>query len=446
VYSSIYRPLRLLWPGGLEIRQHLKELKRTQWLSKDELEAFQLAKLQKIVTHAYEKVPFYRERYKQAGIHPQDIKTVQDLQALPFLTREDVQRNRENMVAENYGRQKLYHNETGGSTGQRIEFYIEEPFWWWNAANVWRGREWYGVQAGERTALFWGAEGDMPEWSLENRLRSAIMRERYLNAYSMTEEKIRSFAEMLVHWQPVMFKSYPSALCLFARYVKEWGLKGIHPRYIETTSEKLTGTQRELLEEVFGCPVGDQYSSRELGTMAYPCEQGGLHVSADLRLLEVVARGEVVPNGQMGEVAVTSLNQYAMPFIRYKNGDLATYETGNCTCRRSFPLLREIVGRTNDYLVTAQGQFVHPEFFAHTFRFRSEVVRFQVHQHDREHLEVRLVCGQPVSGSWLDNVRSEIQAHFGDGTQVSLKVVDQIELTPSGKHRYIISEVRPASI
>jgi phenylacetate-CoA ligase len=443
MYSAIYRTMRLFWSGGLETRRHLRELERTQWLSEDELRALQLAKIQQLVKHAYEHVPFYRERYQRAGIHPEDIKSLEDFHALPFLTREDEKNNLEALVAQNFPRHELYKTETGGSTGEPIQFFVEGSFWWWNAANYLRGRVWHGVREGDKCAWFWGARKDMPDWSWRDRSRAQIKQERYLNAFGMTEEKMRDFANMLVRWQPVMFRGYPSALSLFARYIKEWGLTSIRPHYIETTSEKLSVPQRELLEEVFACKVADQYASREMGMIACPCERGGSHVCADLRYLEVVADGKVVQPGQLGEVVVTSLTQFAMPFIRYKKGDMAIYEPGHCACGRHFPRLKEVVGRTNEFLVSADGQFVHSLFLAYVFRVKPEVVRYQVHQPDRKHLNIRLVCNQPVNSVWLDNVRAEIQARFGQETQVSIQVVDQIELTPVGKHRHIISEVKP---
>jgi phenylacetate-CoA ligase len=269
------------------------------------------------------------------------------------------------------------------------------------------------------------------------------MQERYLNAFSMTEEKMKEFAETLAEWQPAMFKGYASALSLFAQYVKERVSTRIHPGYIETTSEKLSQPQRELLEEVFACRVADHYSSREMGTMAYQCDQGGFHVCADMRYLEIVADGQVVPTGQIGEVVVTSLDQYAMPFIRYKNGDMVIGSDAKCRCGRGLTLLKEVVGRTNDYLVSADGQFVHSEYFAYLFRVKPEVVRYQVYQPRKEQLEVRLICRERVSDDWIESVRSEIQARFGYTTRVSLHIVDHLELTPAGKHRYIISKVTP---
>jgi phenylacetate-CoA ligase len=236
---------------------------------------------------------------------------------------------------------------------------------------------------------------------------------------------------------------YASVLELFARYVKEHRFAGIRPRLIESTSEKLSGPQRELLQEVFQCRVVDDYSSRELGIMAFEDENGEFLITSDLCYLEIVADDQVVPTSQMGEVVVTSLYQFSWPFIRYKNGDMAIYAAETSSSGRSFPVLKEIVGRTNDFLVSSEGKFVHSEFFAHTFRVKPEVIRYQVYQPDPYYLEIRLVCNQPVSPAWLENTHAEIQARFGPATQVSIKIVDSIALTPAGKHRYIISDVKP---
>lgn len=441
MYSAFYRAIRLLRPSELKIRQYELELERTQWLSQPELETWQLERIQKLVKYAYEHVPYYRERYQREDIHPKDIKSLQDFQALPLLTKQDVNAHLTKLVSPDF-RGKLYPNETGGSTGQPMRFFVEDSFWRWNVALRNRGRSWYGVQPGDKMALVWGAPRDMPDRSWKTRLRAKIMRHRVLNAFSMTQAKMQSFAEMLVHWQPAMFKAYTSALSMFAEFIQEREIASIRPRLVETTAEKITEPQRQLFREVFDCAVADCYSSRELATIAYQCSKGGLHV-CETRYLEVVASGQVVQPGQLGEVVITSLHQFAMPLIRYKIGDMGIYKAGNCPCGRGLPVLREIVGRTHDFLVTSDGQFVHGEFFAYTFRVKPEVVRYQVYQPDREHLVVHLVCKRDVDSSWLDGVRAEIQARFGESTQISLHIVDKIELTSAGKHRYIISEVEP---
>ncbi len=235
MYSTLYRLFRWLWPPERAMRRYLRELEQTQWLSREDLEAWQLQRLIALVAHAYENVPYYRHRYQALDIHPQDIKTLQDFQVLPFLTKEEVNQHREELVAANF-QGKLRPNQTGGSTGLPMRFFHEDSFWHWNVV-LWRARNWYGIQSGDKMAWIWGAKADMPAWTWQNRLKAAVMRQRYLNAFSMTEAKMRDFAEMLVGWQPKIIRVYPSTLEIFARYLKENDITGIRPRLIEATAE-----------------------------------------------------------------------------------------------------------------------------------------------------------------------------------------------------------------
>lgn len=441
MYSNLYKWTRLFYPGGMLKNQRLQELEKTQWLSPSELETWQFEKIKQLVKYAYEHVPYYHDKYQHLDIHPEDIKSFKDFQALPFLTREDINNNLESLVSPEM-RSIALPNSTGGSTGQPMQFFSEKAFSYWDNALELRGRGWYGVQEGDKLAWVWGAARDMRNWSWKTRLSAAILRERYLNAFDMTEEKMQAFAKMLVRWRPTMFRAYASALTLFAQFVKENGITGICPKVIETTAEKVTEPQRQLLEEVFQCPVADWYTARELGTIAFQCPKRGLHV-AETRYLEVVANGQVVGPEQLGEVVITSTHQFAMPLIRYKQGDMAIYESKPCSCGRGLPVLREVVGRIQDFLVTADGRFVHGGYFPHTFREWPEISRYQVYQPDRKHLEVRLICKHEVNSIWMDNMQKELHHRFGDSMQISLKIVDHFELTRAGKHRFIISDVKP---
>jgi len=239
-----------------------------------------------------------------------------------------------------------------------------------------------------------------------------------------------------------MFRAYASSLSQFANYVKEHGISGIRPKLIETTAEKVSQPQRELMEEVFQCKVADWYSAREMGTIGYQCPAGSLHV-CETRYLEILANDRVVQPGELGEVVITSLHQYGMPFIRYKIGDMAIYAEEACSCGRGLPVLKEVVGRLHDFLVATDGHFVHGAFFSHTFRLYPEIAKYQVYQPDRTHLEVRIILSSPVEPAWFEKVRQEIQHIFGEDMQIALTVVDNIPLTPAGKHRFIISEVKP---
>lgn len=441
IHAKVYRTLRYFWPGGFETQRHLGELKKMQWLSRDEIDHWQFDRIRHMVKYAYENVPFYRERYQREDIHPEDIKSLKDFQALPFLTKQDVNNNQERMVAPQM-RKKAFINMTGGSTGESMRFYIDNSFWWWNAALEFRCREWYGVKEGDKLAWFWGDRRDMYDWNWRRRLKAFFTQQRYLNAFSLTEDKMKSFAEMLVRWRPTMMRAYGSVLVLFAQYIKTQGILDIRPKLIETTAEKITDSQRELFEEVFQCPVADCYTGREFGTIAYECKNGRLHV-CETRYPEIIVKGKAAQPGEMGEVALTSLTQLTMPFIRYKNEDMAIIDPEPCPCGRGMPVFKEIVGRIMDFLVSADGQYISSAFLMSVFNTRPEVVRFQAYQPEKQQIDIRVVCNLPVSTVWLDEVKAEIQSRFGKATQVSIHIVDHIELTRAGKHRFIISDVKP---
>jgi len=433
--------MRRFWRGGLETHRHLRELRKTQWLTPPELDMRQLNRLKKLVKFAFDHVPYYRERYQREGIHPEDIKNFSDFQSLPFLTRKDVRENLERMVAPDL-RHKTVRERTGGSTGEPIRFYIEDSFWWWNAALEFRCREWYRVKEGDKLAWVWGDMREIRDKSWNEHLKARIMQQKFLNAFALTEDNMESFARMLSRWQPAMIRTYVSAITLLARHIKTMDIDPIRPKLIEATAEKLSAPQRELLQEVFCCPIADCYSSRELSTIAYECETGRLH-SCETCVPEIIVKNQPAKPGEMGEIAITSLTQWAMPFIRYKNGDMGIAEGEYCACGRGLPVLKEVVGRTNDYLVTSEGQFVHNAYFLSTFSKRTEVIRFQVVQPDRHRLEIRLECRQTITPEWLDKLKADIRARFGNDTHITVHVVDKIELTPAGKHRFVMSDVKP---
>lgn len=444
MYAPLYRQVRNYYSGGNVKQQRLAELEKTQWLSPQALQAWQLERVQRMVKYAYEHVPYYRERYQQLGICPEDIRSWKDFEALPFLTRADVNENLQALVSPEL-RSIALPNSTGGSTGEPMQFFKERAFSYWDNALELRGRGWYGVHEGDRVAWVWGAHQEMANSGWKARLKARVLRERYLNAFDMTAGKMRTFAAMLSRWKPTMFRAYASALSLLAECVQQNGIQGIRPKLIEATAEKVSVEQRELLQEVFQCPVADWYTARELGTIAYQCPSGGLHV-AETRHLEIIAQGKPAAPGELGEVVITSTHQFAMPLIRYKLGDMAMYDAQPCACGRGLPVLQEVVGRIQDFLVRADGHFVHGGYFPHTFRNWPEIFRYQVYQPDTTHLEVRLQCRSSVDPAWMGSLREEIQQRFGPAMQIDVKLVDHFDLTRAGKHRPIISNVRPGFV
>jgi phenylacetate-CoA ligase len=437
MYPAIYKTLRGFTSNGRAVQRLLEEMQKSQWLSREELDSIRFGRLQNLVRHAYENIPYYRETYQKHDIHPQDIKSWKDFQSLPMLTKEEVVNNKEKMVwPEMRGKLGVVH--TGGSTGMPLHCYVDQSYWQWMQAFEWLGRGWYDVKEGEKIAWIWGAERDMDDRSWKSRIK----RNRFLDATYLNPSRMRAFAELLIRWKPAMFLGFPSAVALFAQFLSDNHIKGIRPKLIETTSEKLSRSQRKLLEDVFQCKVADAYGSREIGSITFECEAGNQHVMEGCHL-ELIDDGRPVPAGEMGEVVLTSLHQYGMPLIRYRIMDMGIYQPHACSCGRGLPSLREVVGRTSAFIVTADGQYTDAVFFEELFQEKPEIARYQIYQPDLEHLEVRLVVRGNAESAWQQKLLENIRVPFGPNMKISLRILDEIPLTTDGKLVTVVSDVLP---
>jgi phenylacetate-CoA ligase len=306
-----------------------------------------------------------------------------------------------------------------------------------------RSRAWAGFRQGQKMAFVWGAARDLPDLSGLQRLKvHHVLRQRWLNSFHLAPDTMEEFASRMIRWKPRCIIGYSTGLYVFARFLRDRGMDRIRPVATVTTAEKLWDHQRELIEEVFRCKVFDAYGGRDVGNIAFECEQHmGLHVLEDNVYLELLSEGGPAQAGAAGEVVVTRLTNYAMPLIRYRNGDLAIASERECKCGRPFALLSEVVGRSNDVIVTPRGGVVHAAFFSWIlYGVVDEVRQFQVRQPAMEQVEVVLRCERELPQETLDGLRQAVARNLGPEVEVTVRCVDEIEPTSTGKHRYVISE------
>jgi phenylacetate-CoA ligase len=241
-----------------------------------------------------------------------------------------------------------------------------------------------------------------------------------------------------------MLFGYPSAFAHIASYAKKCSilLNDIGIKVAFVTSERLYDHQRELIQEVFGCPVANGYGGRDAGFIAHECPQGGMHITAEDIIVEIVgAHGNVLPNGQAGEVVVTHLATRDYPFIRYRTGDIAVIDDKQCTCGRILPLLKEIQGRTTDFIVAKDGTVMHGLALIYVVRDVKGVQNCKVIQESIEKTRVLLVTNDQFQESSMELMRAGIKQRLGEDVEVEIERVNEIPLEASGKFRYVISHV-----
>lgn len=445
IYSKIYQYLWMRRAPAYrgKIFRYRQGLEQNQRLTAAQVQELQWQQLKQLLDHAYAKVPFYRRRLDEAGLPPQAIKSPDDFRRVPILTRQDLQAHLDDLVAENCDRSKLRRNSTSGSTGNPTVFYQDVRHQTCHEASKLRFRAWAGFEMGDKVAYLWGASRDIAQrnWLEQQRLHF-VDRKLWLNAFDLTTDKMEEFAHQLLRWQPKYIISYVSAMYVFAGFLRERQLDRIRPVAIETSAEKLWDFQRELIEDVFQCPVVDAYGSREIPTIAAGFKpHEGLHIFSDICYLELLQNEQPVEVGQIGEIIVTDLNNYAMPLIRYQNGDLARAGQKSCSCGLPFPLLAEIMGRSNTLISTPGGKYVHGAFLSYLLYSVEGVNSFQIHQKSLTDIDISLESNGLLKEEDILKLEKTISQQLGPGIEVNLQVVDRIPRTPTGKHRYIVSDV-----
>ena len=438
--SSVLFPLHELLKGHdtLRIRRFLE---RSQWWTAERLELHQVERLRSLLVRAGKRVPYYSRLFGELRFDPEAIGSLQDLERLPFLTKDAIRKNLEDLKAKG-ARLSLYN--TGGSTGEPLQFFIGKDRVSHDVAAKWRATRWFRVDIGDPEIVVWGSPIELGAQDRIRELRDRVLRTQLLPAFEMSEKRLDEFVDRICKVRPKMIFGYPSALSLIAGHASARGrdLRSAGVEVAFVTAEQLFEHQKIAIAEAFGCAVANGYGGRDLGFVAHECPDGGLHVTAEDILVEIVDdEGTVLPKGEKGEIVVTHLASGDFPFVRYRTGDTGTLSEWLCPCGRGLPILEAVHGRTTDFIVAEDGTVMHALAVIYAVRDVPGVKNFKVVQEDRSHIRVFLIPENGFSQEAEDKIRARLAARLGKGVRISMERVDEIPRSASGKHRYVESRV-----
>ncbi|MGV3719585.1 MAG: phenylacetate--CoA ligase family protein [Actinomycetota bacterium] len=423
---------------------YVDRLLETQWLSRAEVDALQWGELRRLLRHAYANVPFHRERLRMLGVTPDDIKTPADFARLPLMEKRDFSAHSDTLLARGFDPSELFSNGTGGSTGEPMRYQLDRNSYEWRQAAHVRGNMWAGSGLGRREFHLWGEpmRPGSQAASVKKRMWHWALNHHYANSYEMSPETMARYLDDLNRIRPEVVIGYSYSLFLFARYIADRGAKAWSPRGIIGTAEKLLPHQRETIETVFGARVFERYGCREVMLIGMECEEHhGLHLTSENLYVEVVKDGRPARPGEVGDVVVTDLHNYAMPFLRYRNGDLAIASDRVCPCGRGLPLIEEVHGRTLDVLRSPDGRSISGVFVPMFFKDYPWVAEFQVEQTALDQIHVRIKPDAGFSEGLLPDLQADLQGRLGPQVRIHFSLVDQIPRSASGKHRPVISRL-----
>ena len=424
----------------------LHELRMQQWMNRAELLRLQQEKLRLLLDHAYKNVPFYRSSFEQAGIKTDDFDDPQVLGKIPLLTKQDILANENALIARNSAGGRLIANSTSGSTGEALRFFTDMKSWACRRALMIRNQEWVGINLGDRQASLWGAAMDIDKGKkMRGRLHNWINNMLPLSSYELGENTLRKYVDRLNLFCPKLLTSYPGPLTELAQFmIDRGGLRVPSIHSIISSAETLFTWQKEIIEEAFSRPVFNRYGCREFGDIAHECERReGLHINVDRMILEILDDNSLpVRPRQVGEIVITDLDNFGMPFIRYRIGDWASHSDHECSCGRGLPLLRSVEGRSLDVVRAPNGNALGGTFWTLLFRSRPGIIAFQVVQNEVNGVIVKYVSDRPPKKLDLAYFTEKTLRRCGKDFCVKYEQVEKIEKTVSGKNRIVVSKLK----
>lgn len=447
--SSLYTKLvsGVLFPLHEKLKKHntvtiRKALEQSQWQSPQQLKTTQSQRLQRFIRTIHAHVPYYRSVMDGQGIKPGDIQSSEDLVKLPFLDKQTIADNFDALKSDIAG--PLNRFNTGGSSGQPLIFLLGNERVSYDVAEKWRATRWWGVDIGDKEIVAWGSPIELGAQDKVRLARDKLFRSELIPAFDMTEEKLRGFIARIKESRPKMLFGYPSVFDLLAKTAEKIGIRldnlGIKVAFV--TSERLYPYQRENISRVFGCPVANGYGGRDAGFIAHECPSGGMHLSYEDIVVEIIDKeGNPLPAGEAGEIVVTHLGTSEFPFVRYRTGDIAVLSDKRCSCGRGLPMLESIEGRSTDFVVAADGTMMHGLALIYILRDMDGIEAFKIIQESLQLTRVEVVSKQQLTDSMVKQIEKGFKARLGDEVDIEVQPVTEIAAEKSGKYRYVISKV-----
>jgi len=435
----------LIWQNrrfGGNFQNYLLGYRNREKFTAEEWKNYQTGQLRAILEYASLNVPYYREFFKNIGLHNFQQFTLGDLHKIPLLEKEAIRQDPHAFISQEKSTPKLFPYHTSGTTGTPITILFSKDMHRnWSAAYDVRVRGWAGVNHKMSRAMIGGrlvvpkANSKPPFWRYNR-----VERQLYMSAFHISPQNALHYVSALNHYQPDYLVGYASSHFFLAKFILQQGLKVIQPKAILTSSEKLTSEMRDIIQKAFRSNVYDAYSGLEACSLISECEYQNLHISPDVGIIELVGKnGDLVAPGEPGEIVSTGLLNFDQPLIRYKTGDWVVLSTTKCQCGRQMPVVEEIFGRQEDVITLKDGKMIAS--FYKVFQGIKGIKESQVIQQDYDKFDIFLVIDDNFTSIQQQKLLNNILSRYGQ-VKIQIIIVDNIEKTDRGKFRSVISKIK----
>jgi phenylacetate-CoA ligase len=423
----------------LSIARHYTAFRQRPFSSRQSIRHYQLRQLQQLVAFSFDNVPLYRDKYDHAGIQPRDLQTLDDLKHFPTVSKDEMLAAYPGQaLARDVDLARCILSKSSGTTGQILTVVHQA-----DRLAI------QGLAMNRLISLY----GPYPPWHrLVYVYTSEFPARSLFGAYPMTlVSTLAPFEEMsarLSALRPHVLICYPSHIRALATELGPEGCRRLGIRAISVSSELSTQEERNQLATLFQCGVYDEYSTEELTHVAAQCRELTYHIFEDVVYLEIVEPGSdsSLPPGETGEIVGTYLHNRAMPFIRYRQGDLAALDESYCHCGRTFRAIKNLDGRKPDQFVLPSGRVLTSGWlldasYSFLLDVGADIAAFTMIQETVNDVRIEIVPGPSCTSEAVERVRLHFLKLVGEPINVRVELVPEIRRAGGGKHHPIVSHV-----
>lgn len=407
---------------------------RIHW-SPEQIAEFRNVRLLQFLSKVVGNCPFYTDRFRQAGIDPRSVSSVENLAKLPILSKTSVREKPEALYLGNLSKSKIVWSHTSGTTGAGLQFPVTVDAHREQWAVWWRYRRWHGIELNTPCLYFGGrqivplSQMRPPYWRYNPAAYQVLF-----SGYHLSASTARQYLGEMEKYDRPWLHGYPSLLSLLASFALSEGRK-IQAAWVTVGAESLTIQQSSLIKEAFGCQPRQHYGMAEGVANISECPLGSLHVDEDYSAVEFVPA-----DGGMHRVIGTNFSNLAFPLIRYDVGDLVQLADRPCTCGRPGRVIERIDGRIEDYVLTKSGRYLGR--LDHIFKDMTRIREAQLLQERPGEVRVVVVRGTGYSESDADALKNELKYFLGNEVDFEIAYVDRLPRTASGKLRFVVSTLK----
>ncbi len=421
--------------GALHSIYHLRRLKSRLYWPESELESLRRKKLAGLLNYCFENIPYYHQQFKKLGAEPGDFRNPNDLARFPILEKETLRDRSVEFINPRAERNSWIKYHSSGSTGIPLELWYHPGERQRMGFTVTREFLHNGLKPWHRMVNVTEPRHSAPKNRWYHRL--GVMNEQFLSVYDQSNLNLARLKEI----KPHLLIGFPSVLMVIGQEMKRRSEKPLRPKLLFTLAEVLTEQDRQFLREQWGTDPIDLYGANEVGHIAFQCsKRSGYHLNSDSLHVEIIAGEKPVPVGERGEIVVTNFDLRVMPIIRYRVGDIAQLMEGKCSCGCQLPLLNQIAGRSDGFIISADGKTFSALEVSLLLKPVGGIKRYRLIQEKQAEICVEWVAVNDESNP-ENEIRRILRERLGSDMRIETRKVDEIHREKSGKIRTVISKL-----